>query len=81
MRLLWKDAVTHINFEGSILTVYLTNYGLRQGAPSSPTIFNLLMKDVVKRMMYYGHGIQIGHYKIPGAAFADDSCFTANSWN
>lgn len=77
MKFLWKDAVTHINFEGSILTVYLTNYGLRQGAPSSPTIFNLLMKDVIKRMMYYEHGIQIGRIRIPGAAFADDSWILA----
>ena len=44
-------------------------------------MFNLLMKDVIKRLMYYGHGIQLGHLKIPGAAFADDSWLVANSWD
>ena len=39
------------------------------------------MKDIIMRLRYYNHGVQIGHLKIPGAAFADDSWLAANSWN
>ena len=77
---LWTNAVTYINYEGSTICGYCTNYGLRQGAPSSPTIFNLIMKDVMKRLMYYGHGVTIGPFRIPGAAFADDSWLVADNW-
>ena len=80
IRLLWEDAVTNINFEGSHISSYTTFFGLRQGAPSSPTIFNLMMKDIMKRLRYYGHGVQIGQQRVPGAAFADDSWLAANSW-
>ena len=59
----------------------MTCYGLRQGAPSSPTILNLIMKDIIRRLKYYGHGIQIGSFKVPGAAFADDSWLVADCWD
>ena len=51
----------------------------RQGAPSSPTIFNLMMKYIIKRLRYYGHGEQIGQLRVLGAAFADDSWLAANN--
>ena len=40
-----------------------------------------MMKDIIKRLMYYGHGIKLGPYRVPGAAFADDSWLVANSWD
>ena len=40
-----------------------------------------MMKDVIKRLMYYGHGVKIGPHRVPGAAFADDSWLAANSWD
>ena len=39
------------------------------------------MKDVIKRLRWCEHGIQLGHIQIPGAAFADDSWIAESSWH
>ena len=39
------------------------------------------MKDIIKRLVYYDHYIKIGSFKVPGAAFADDSWLVANCWD
>ena len=72
LQFLWKGFSTQMFIGRLDIGSISSEYGLPQGAPSSPTLFNEGVRDVLQRMIFEGHGIKVGIYKIPGAAFADD---------
>ena len=79
-KFLWKGFRTDLYYGRTKVGRIQTDFGLPQGAPSSPTNFNACMREVMKRLQYEDHGIQVGIYKIPGAAFADDVWVCGYSW-
>ena len=53
--------------------------GVRQGACSSPTLFNLFPELLCRRMKREGKGIQIGLRRIDILFYADDLALIASS--
>ena len=69
------------NMESKEFTI---NNGLRQGGVLSPTLFNVMMDDMIKDTRAKTKKLQVGHYnlkpvEISECAFADDLMVSANS--
>ncbi|XP_059716807.1 mitochondrial enolase superfamily member 1 [Haemorhous mexicanus] len=55
-------------------------WGVNQGDPMSPLLFNLAMDPLLCKLENEGQGFQHGEWKVTAMAFADDLVLLSDSW-
>ena len=78
-QLLNWDATAKIYFNGILVSEVKLDLGLRQGAKSSPILFNLLPMDLIDRLNNPAYANWYGALVIAILLFADDMTLVARS--
>jgi hypothetical protein len=81
-RLLWslyKEVNNRVLFGNYESDWFSQDYGVKQGCVLSPTLFSILMNDLVSMLDKAGVGVQVSNQLINSLLFADDITWIANS--
>jgi hypothetical protein len=81
-RLLWslhKEVNNHVLFGNYESDWFSQDYGVKQGCVLSPTLFSILMNDLVSMLDKAGVGVQVSNQLINSLLFVDDITLIANS--
>jgi hypothetical protein len=58
---------------------FLTNKGIKQGCPASPTFFTVAMECIHRSISSCFDGVKLGHIKVSSLEYADDQILLASS--
>jgi hypothetical protein len=75
----YQRETSRLILNGKPSTAWPVNIGVRQGAPSSPTLFNLIPNQLAKALSQLKEGIDIDGTNINVLMYADDIVLLANS--
>ena len=81
-RLLWslyKEVNNRVLFGNYESDWFSQDYGVKQGCVLFPTLFSILMNDLVSMLDKAGVGVQVSNQLINSLLFADDITWIANS--
>ncbi|NXR92732.1 PO21 protein, partial [Hypocryptadius cinnamomeus] len=81
VREMYKNIQTYISIEKERTDPIYIRFGVKQGDPRSPLLFNLAMDPLLCKLETEGQGFQHGGLKITAMAFADDLVLLSDSWD
>lgn len=70
---------TKINIRGNLTEEIPIMTGIRQSDSLSPSLFNLIMEQIIKSVRDTGIGYEVGNCRIPMVCYTDDVVLTAES--
>jgi hypothetical protein len=78
-KMMYATEASSLSLNHTLQTPWAVNKGVRQGAASSPLLFNLFPEMLIRQMQGLNEGIQIGTLMIKLLFYADDLILMAPS--
>jgi hypothetical protein len=76
---MYTSETSSLLLNGAATEPWAVTTGVRQGASTSPTFFNLIPEQLSKLLTNSNLGVKVGDKTIPALMFADDVILIANT--
>jgi hypothetical protein len=76
---MYTSETSSLLLNGAATEPWAVTTGVRQGASTSPTLFNLIPEQLSKLLTNSNQGVKVGDKTIPALMFADDVILIANT--
>jgi hypothetical protein len=76
---MYTNETSSLLLNGNPTEPWAVTTGVRQGASTSPTLFNLIPEQLGKLLLNSGLGVRVGDKTVPSLMYADDIILIAPS--